>query len=179
MPWFFRFRKALATGIWVVAALASCSVFLAPCDLKAAESREALLVWSCPPEEDVAGYAIHYGPVSRYAAGFIGYPNTLRLEEGDYLQSKGLVEYRLSGLDPYAPYWVSVTSYDRNENESSFSNEKELPVKVEAPAMGCQAVPTRMCNTAFTGIPGWILVLLGVPVWILWARRKATLCPHS
>ena len=173
MPQICGSRKMLARGLLALAPLAICCSFLLDCsDLKAAEPREALLVWSSPPEEDVAGYTVHYGQVSRYETAFRGYAHALRLEEGDYVESDRLVEYRLTGLDPDVPCWVSVTAFDRRGNESSFSNEKGIGLPAPPPVTGCQSMPGLLRHGAQAGAPVWILVYVSVSFWIVGLRRK-------
>lgn len=147
----------------------------------AAEGREALVVWSCSPEEDVAGYVIHYGPSSRNDPGFSGYPHTVRLELGAFSESRGTAQYRLKGLDGETTYWFAMTAFDHNGNESNFSNEKALSPEREVPhdrelssggGGGCQTARSDGAGASCSsGLPAWLLVWLGVPLWILWHQR--------
>jgi hypothetical protein len=119
----------------------------------------------------VAGYTVHYGSISRYETAFHGYPHSLRLDEGDYVEYDQLVEYRLSGLDPDLFYWISVTAFDRQGNESSFSNEKGIGPE-KPPVTGCQSATDRSRQGAQSGLPAWILVFASVSLWILGVRRN-------
>lgn len=145
------------------------------------EGREALVVWSCSPEEDVAGYTIHYGPASREDAGFSGYAHTVRLEKGEFTESKGTAQYRLEGLGEETTYWFAMTAFDYNGNESDFSNEKVLSAPGDPDpdkevssggGGGCQTAPGEGSRPSCrSGMPAWLLVGVGVPLWILGNRR--------
>lgn len=170
--------RCLTTVLALVLGSVLCIACLWPISV---EGREALVVWSCSPEEDVAGYVIHYGPLSRNEAGFSSYPNAIRLEKDDFIESKGTAQYRLTGLDNDATYWFAMTAFDHNGNESDFSNEKVLSPQADPPpdrrsesggGGGCQtALASRTGPSWRWGLPGWLLVWLGVPFWILWVRR--------
>jgi len=165
----------LALVVWSVL----CIACLWPSSV---EGREALVVWSCSPEEDVAGYVIHYGPSSRDEAGFTGYPNTIRLEKDDFVESQGTAQYRLKGLDDETTYWFAMTAFDHSGNESDFSNEKVLSPQADPEPHkelgsggggGCQTAQASRTDPSSwrSGLPGWLLVWVGVPFWILWVRR--------
>ncbi len=149
--------------------------------LAASATRDVSLVWSLPPEPDVAGYNVHYGPVSRYDSGFDAYLYEENLRPGDYDVRAPEVHYVLSSLDENLNYWVAITAYDHNGNESAFSNEKKVAAPSGAPPNysagsggGCQtATPSEDEN--FDGraaAAGWGFFWILVPLYALWLRKR-------
>lgn len=69
--------------------------------------------WSANNEPDLGGYKVYYGTTA-----------------GSYVQAKGsglnaglATEYAITGLQAGSTYYVSVTSYDKSGNESSYSTQ--------------------------------------------------------
>ena len=146
----------------------------APAAVAETPTRDVDLVWSLPPERDLSGFHIHYGPVSRFEEGFEGYANRLTVAPGEYTVLHRQVRCALPGLDTEASYWVSVTAFDHLGNESDYSNEKRiLP---EDPSGGLPGT----CQTSSAGpgtegvfgmLVGWAPLFVLVPMWILFLRR--------
>ncbi len=144
-----------------------------------AQTRNVDLVWVLSPEPDVAGYRIHYGPISRYDGQFDAYPHMIDLGPGEYAVTEQTGQYEIMDLPSDQTLWFSVTVYDATNNESGFSNEKKLPKDNQAPITPCQAIPSSFHgNSTRALLPGWILFFLGVPLWIL-ALRNRVLCLSS
>lgn len=170
--------RSLAAAVLVPVLWAFCIACLWP---GAVMGREALVVWSCSPEEDVAGYIIHYGPASRNQPGFSGYPYAVRLEKDEFAESQGTGQYRLKGLDGETTYWFAMTAFDHDGNESDFSNEKVLSAQMDSDpdkeassggGGGCQTAQREGSRPSWrSGLPAWLLIWLCVPFWILWNRR--------
>jgi hypothetical protein len=149
--------------------------------LAASATRDVELVWSQPPEEDVAGYYVYYGPVSRYEDGFDDYLYAAKLLPGDYEERAPKVHYVLNGIDENLAYWVAVTAYDHDGNESLYSNEKRIAtpsasVNMGGSSGGCQTAQPAVVSKhdLRSALTGWIFLALVVPGWILWLRKKAT-----
>jgi hypothetical protein len=147
--------------------------------LAASATRDVELVWSIPPEQDVAGYNVYYGPVSRYEDGFDEYLYTEDLRPGDYEVREPKVHYVLASLDENLSYWVSITAYDHNGNESVYSNEKKIGVPSDTTVMesssgGCQSVPISLGSRVGgrAALTGWIFLFVVVPAWILRLRKR-------
>ncbi len=150
--------------------------------VEAFETRNIELVWSVPPEQDVAGYIIYYGPVSRYEEDFDEYPYMENLLAEEVQVEDNKVHYVLTSLDADLTYWVSVTAYDHDGNESTYSNEKEVGVSsgpspavaVEADSGGCQTVAGApdWDRGGGSALIGWGSVFLLVPAWILVLRKR-------
>ncbi len=147
--------------------------------LAASGTRDVALVWSRPPEQDVAGYRVYYGPVSRYDEGYDGYMYVEDLRPGDYEERDAKLHYVLNSLDENLAYWVAVTAYDYDENESAYSNEKKIAEVSRAPTVesssgGCQTAPGSEGGRADAraSLTGWIFFCLFVPAWILRLRKK-------
>ncbi len=151
--------------------------------LAASATRDVAMVWSLPPEPDVAGYNVYYGPVSRYDNGFDEYLYEENLRPGDYDVQDPEVHYVLSNIDENLTYWVSITAYDNDGNESAYSNEKKIGVPDTAPPPttysaggggGCQtalspSIPTFDRRAAAAG---WIFFCLVVPAYIVRLRKR-------
>jgi len=80
------------------------------------------LAWDAPttnvdgsPLTDLAGYKVYVGT----ATGVYG--NSI--DVGTAIQSGNTVTYSLSGLTPGQTYYIAVTAYDIENNESTYSNE--------------------------------------------------------
>jgi len=152
--------------------------------LAASATRDVALVWSRPPEQDVAGYNVYYGPVSRYENSFDEYLYAENLRPGDYEEQESKVHYVLASVDENLSYWVAITAYDDEGNESAYSNEKKIgtpysgTATTSASSGGCQTTPvsvnSKVDNRA--AVTGWIFLCLVVPAWILRLRKKL---PHS
>ncbi len=147
--------------------------------LAASATRDVALIWSRPPEQDVAGYNVYYGPVSRYEDGFDGYMYVENLRPGDYEERDPELHYVLSSIDENLSYWIAITAYDHDENESAYSNEKKIgavshTATVQSSSGGCQTMPasgdSRVDGRA--SLAGWIFFCLFVPAWILRLRKR-------
>lgn len=84
-------------------------LFLLPFFDVCAEAAEIRIAWDPNTEEDLAGYRIYYGTVSRNYFEVI----TIGLE----------TTHTLTDLIPGQNYCIAVTAFDRAGNESDFSNE--------------------------------------------------------
>ena len=147
--------------------------------LAASATRDVALVWSQPPELDVAGYNVHYGPVSRYEDSFDEYLYTESLRQGDYRVQEPEVHYVLASIDENLSYWVAITAYDHDGNESAYSNEKKIgnPSSVTTTTSssgGCQTAPASLNSKVDSraAVTGWIFFCLIVPAWIVRLRKK-------
>lgn len=147
--------------------------------LAASATRNVALIWSRPPEQDIAGYNVYYGPVSRYEEGFDGYMHVANLRPGDYEEHDPELHYVLNSIDENLSYWIAITAYDHNENESAYSNEKKIGAvshtsTVSASSGGCQTAPASAGSRADgrASLTAWIFFCLFVPAWILRLRKK-------
>jgi hypothetical protein len=147
--------------------------------LAASATRDVTLVWSQAPEQDVAGYNVYYGPVSRYENSFDEYLYEENLRPGDYEEKEPEVHYVLASIDENLSYWVAITAYDHDGNESVYSNEKKVgtPSHVTtttASSGGCQTAPVSVNSKVDSraAVTGWIFFCLVVPAWILRLRKK-------
>ena len=70
---------------------------------------EVSLEWAANSEPDLAGYHIYYGT----ASGDYSH----RIDVGD------VTEFRVTGLDDRIAYYFAATAYDRDGNESAYSEE--------------------------------------------------------
>lgn len=76
----------------------------------------ANLAWNANTETDLAGYKIYYGTL----------PRDSNCPPGGYTEKVdvgNVVSYIISGLNPGATYYFSISSYDTSDNESCFSPE--------------------------------------------------------
>lgn len=71
-----------------------------------------------PPAENVTGYVIHYGPSSRSAPGFSGYPSSV--DVGNQTQRT------IAGLDETKNHYFAVVAYNAQEVRSDYSVEVML-----------------------------------------------------
>ena len=176
----FRFWRLLRKGsFFCVIFLVATLTLEVQTYLAASATRNVALVWSEPPEQDVAGYNVYYGPVSRYENSFDEYLYAENLRPGDYDVQGPEVHYVLNSVDENLTYWVAITAYDHDGNESAYSNEKKVgtPSRVtttNASSGGCTTAPVSAtsqvdCRAAVTG---WIFLFLIVPAWILRLRKK-------
>jgi hypothetical protein len=181
--------RAEAFRLWSVLRKASvfCVVFLVASltleihtYLAASATRDVALVWSKPPEQDVAGYNVYYGPVSRYENSFDEYLYAENLRSGDYEVQGTEVHYVLASIDENLSYWVAITAYDHDGNESAYSNEKKVgtasPVTTTSAGSGggCQTAPMSAASEVDSraAVNGWILFCFVVPAWILRLRKR-------
>lgn len=67
------------------------------------------LTWNANSENDLAGYKVYYGTQSR------SYTN--------YVDVGNVTEYTLTDLEPGTSYYICLTAYDINRNESGYSEE--------------------------------------------------------
>jgi hypothetical protein len=73
------------------------------------QAAEITLAWDPNTEPDMAGYMIYYGPASG---------------QYDYYQNVGnQTSYTVTGLDEGHYYYIALTAYDINGNQSDFSDE--------------------------------------------------------
>jgi hypothetical protein len=147
--------------------------------LSASATRDVALVWSRPPEQDVAGYNVYYGPVSRYEETFDEYLYEENLRLGDYEVQDTEVRYVLNDVDANLTYWVAVTAYDHDGNESLFSNEKKIgaaagTTTAVSSSGGCQTLSPLTGPSAGTRAEatGWFCFGIAVPAWILLLRKR-------
>lgn len=146
--------------------------------LAASATRDVVLVWSRPPEPDVAGYNVHYGPVSRYEDTFDDYLYVESLRLGDYEVRDTEVHYVLNNVDANLSYWVAITAYDHDGNESVFSNERKIDTSAGTTTTvsssgGCQTVSRLTSQSAEprAAVTAWFFVGVAVPAWILLLRK--------
>ena len=170
-------RKASVFGVVFLLATLTLEIHTY---LAASATRDVALVWSRPPEQDVAGYNVYYGPVSRYEDSFDEYLYAENLRSGDYEVQGAEVHYVLASVDENLSYWVAITAYDHDGNESAYSNEKKVGTASRATFTssssggGCQTAPmsatSEVDNRA--AMTGWIFFCLVVPACILKLRKR-------
>ena len=73
------------------------------------DSAAQQLVWNPNTESDLAGYRVYYGTASR--------------TYGTPVNVGNVTSCPLTGLSPGVTYYLAVTAYDTQNNESGFSNE--------------------------------------------------------
>ena len=177
----FRFWRLLRKGsVFCVIFLVATLTLEIQTYLAASATRDVALVWSEPPEQDVAGYNVYYGPVSRYEDSFDEYLYAENVRPGDYEVQGPEVHYVLNSIDENLSYWVAITAYDHDGNESAYSNEKKVgtPSSVTTTTAssggGCQTAPVSPESKVDSraAVTGWILLFLVVPAWILRLRKK-------
>jgi hypothetical protein len=93
------------------------------------------LAWSSGPEADLAGYRLRYGTT----------PGTPSSE----IDSGGLTECSVSGLDPGTPYFFSVVAYDTSGNESAPSPEIEAVIPLGGAPPAIEAVIETSTDSMF------------------------------
>jgi|GEM_PF-3050473 len=176
----FRLWSLLRKGsVFCVIFLVGSLTFEIQTYLAASATRDVALVWSQSPEPDVAGYTVHYGPVSRYEDSFDDYLYEENLRPGDYEVQEPEVHYVLNSIDENLSYWVAISAYDHDGNESAYSNEKKVgtPSSVTtttAGSGGCQTAPVSLNSKVDSraAVTGWLFFCLVVPAWILRLRKK-------
>ena len=74
------------------------------------------IAWDLSKEDKPAGFRVFYGltPSKYKDCVDIGRPSE---------SSSGVVKHTLIGLEPGKKYYISVIAYDKNNQESDFSNE--------------------------------------------------------
>ena len=110
--------------------------------LAVSATRDVERIWSLPPEQDVAGFNVYYGPVSRYEEGFGEYQYAESLRPEDYKVKHPKVHYVLANLEESFSYRLAITAYDYHGNESLYSNEKNIgtpsnPTTMSSSSGGC------------------------------------------
>jgi hypothetical protein len=87
----------------------SLLVFLLLFWIGSAYSAQVTLAWDPNTDPDLAGYRIHYGLLSDQYSNSVDVGNQ--------------TSYTLSNLEDGETYYLAATAYDRDGNESDFSNE--------------------------------------------------------
>lgn len=77
--------------------------------------------WQPNTESDLAGYVVYYGTASR------------TYTESERINGTGTTQVRIEGLAQEEPYFLAVTAFDRNGNESAFSEEKTFTITDKNP----------------------------------------------
>jgi fibronectin type 3 domain-containing protein len=114
---------------------------LMPLSVRAVHAADLPFAWDAPalnedgtPFPSIAGYNLYYGPSSRSYEGSI--------DVGHH------TAYRLTGLTDGQRYYVAVTAYDTEGNESAFSNEvSTLPSA--PPPVASSVIPPSQLTVAF------------------------------
>lgn len=83
-----------------------------------ARATDVSLAWDASSSSGAAGYYVYYGTTS----GFYSY----KVDAGD------TTSVTLTDLIPGVTYYIAATSYDENEDESSFSSELSYTVPVDS-----------------------------------------------
>ena len=115
-----------------------------PSGLAAASDANALTIdlgWDPNPEEDIAGYRVHYKTGD---AGF-PYDGTGASEGGSGIDVGNVTVATVSGLAPWVPYHVAVTAYDIDGDESWYSEDVEVTLEPgvdNAPPYATGHIPT-------------------------------------
>ena len=102
MPPVNKTRSKIVTFVFTLFLVLLCRQFAYPAD-------NVMLQWDANTEPDLKGYKIYYGTASR-----------------NYTQSKDVgkvTTYMLTGLTEGRTYYIAVTAYDTENNESGYSNE--------------------------------------------------------
>ena len=89
--------------------LIPCTLYLIPATLPAAYAADLTLAWDPNTESGIAGYKTYWGPSS-----------------GNYTASKDVgntTSTTITGLDEGNTYYIAVTAYNGDGNESDFSEE--------------------------------------------------------
>ena len=94
-------------------------------DCEPGAERDYVLIWTLPPDPDVAGFLLYLGFEST------GYGEPLDLEFVP-LDPNGFAIYPLAGLDATRTYYALVTAYDATGAEWQFMDE------IEIPALACE-----------------------------------------
>ncbi|HQI01919.1 MAG TPA: fibronectin type III domain-containing protein [Deltaproteobacteria bacterium] len=124
-----------------------------------------MVSWAENSESDLAGYRVYYGTASR------DYESSL--DAGDF------TSIEIDGLTPGNTYYIAVTAYDDQGNESDFSDEVQVAIPADASEIlppgtdsgggggggGCFISTSDYETFDFTGVSFLILggiVLLGI-----------------
>jgi fibronectin type 3 domain-containing protein len=75
--------------------------------------------WNANTEQDLGGYQVYYGTVSKNYTGIIDVGN--------------ITSYQVNNLETNTKYYFAVTAYDQSHNESGFSTESSFFVTDDAP----------------------------------------------
>lgn len=119
---------------------------------------DVTLKWSSNSEADLAGYYVYYKE-DNCCSPYLGSDadqgdSPIKVPIGEFADPNN-PEYTLTGLQPNRAYYLVVTAYNANDEESDFSNE----VKIKAPQITTQPIVTYLSNNAstiewFTNEPG-------------------------
>jgi hypothetical protein len=99
-------------------------------------SAQVTIVWNPNNESDLAGYKIYYGSLSGNYDSFVDVGNQ--------------TSYPLSGLVEGETYYIALTAYDINGNESGYSGELFYTVPPNSQPLNCSS-PTVHCVDDNTG----------------------------
>ena len=118
------------------------AIFLLPIFAPICFAKVVTLAWDANPEPDLEGYIIYRnadspGPPYEYSS---------TLPEDDLLDPLA-PEVKLTGLQEDTEYFVSVTAYDNEGNESYFSDEICLEI-VDSVIENCSMVSSASATTA-------------------------------
>ena len=102
MPPVNNTRSKIATFVFTLFLVLLCRQYAYPAD-------NVTLQWDANTEPDLKGYYIYYGTASRNY--------TQREDAGNE------ITYQLTGLTEGQTYYIAVTAYDNEYNESGYSNE--------------------------------------------------------
>jgi hypothetical protein len=130
------------------------------------------LVWDAAVDPGRMGYNIYYGTVS-----------------GQYSRRRtieNLNGYRLDGLNNSETYYLAITAYDQNNQESDYSNEVGIIVNQQLSSTNPY---TTLLEGSLSKIPaqpqngplvGWLLFsAVGLSAAILYGRKKHNLTSES
>ncbi len=112
-------REVFTDNRWIN--VAAMVVILMMTFVTSGQTADVELSWQPNSEDDLSGYRLYYGTQSRT------YPHTQDVQNQ--------TSHVLSGLDEGVEYFFSVTAYDANGNESSYSKEVSF-------VLGDQQAPT-------------------------------------
>jgi len=104
------------------------------------DSAAQQLAWNPNTESDLAGYRVYYGTASR--------------TYGTPVNVGNVTSCPLTGLSPGVTYYLAVTAYDTQNNESGFSNE----VSYTPPAACTYVISPASQSTGSSGGPGAVSV---------------------
>ncbi len=111
-------------------------------------SEEVTLDWAANTEPELLGYYIYYKPdtcCAPYQGTGADQGNSPIQVPLSQIADPGNPEFLISGLDDNRAYYFVISAYD-GEEESGYSNE----VKIKAPQIVSQPVPTYLSNNAVT-----------------------------
>ena len=78
------------------------------------------LTWDSVTDPSAAGYRIYYGSLSRTVSG--SYEHSKDIGRGNQVSNTS-TSFTLTGLIKKQTYYIAVTAYDNDGNESDYSNE--------------------------------------------------------